>query len=62
MPTPSPAGRRFRLLKSAPLSLALITTITLNMSLAHADVASITTRTYDIPAGPLGSSLNRFAQ
>jgi len=56
-----PRGR-FQLLKSAPLSLALLTATPLHISLALADATSITTRTYDIPAGPLGSSLNRFAQ
>ncbi|VVN28129.1 Ferripyoverdine receptor [Pseudomonas fluorescens] len=62
MHTPAYPRGRFRLLKSAPLSLALLTATPLHISLALADATSITTRTYDIPAGPLGSSLNRFAQ
>ncbi len=62
MHTPSYPRGRFRLLKGAPLSLALITTGTLNIGLAQADAVSVAAHSYDIPAGPLGSSLNRFAQ
>ncbi|MHA4968598.1 TonB-dependent siderophore receptor [Pseudomonas extremorientalis] len=62
MHTPSYPRGRFGLLKSAPLSLAMLTATTLHISLAQADAASVAARTYDIPAGPLGSSLNRFAQ
>ena len=62
MHTPSYPRGRFRLLKSAPLSLAMLTATTLNISMAQADAVSVAAQTYDIPAGPLGSSLNRFAQ
>lgn len=62
MHTPYYPRGRFRLLKSAPLSLALITAGTLNIGLAQADAISVAAQSYDIPAGPLGSSLNRFAQ
>ena len=34
----------------------------LGANLAQADTAGVVTNTYDIPAGPLGASLNRFAQ
>ena len=62
MHTPSYPRGRFRLLKSAPLSLAIFIATSLNVSLAWADTVSVAAQTYDIPAGPLGSSLNRFAQ
>ena len=62
MHTPSYPRGRFLLLKSAPLSLAIFTATSLNVSLAWADTVSVAAQTYDIPAGPLGSSLNRFAQ
>jgi len=42
--------------------LALFTAGTLNIGLAQADAVSVAAQSYDIPAGPLGSSLNRFAQ
>jgi len=42
--------------------LALFTAGTLNIGLAQADAISVAAQSYDIPAGPLGSSLNRFAQ
>ena len=62
MHSPSLPRGRFRLLKSAPLSLAILTATSLPAQLAQADTASVAAHTYDIPAGPLGSSLNRFAQ
>ncbi len=62
MHSPSLPRGRFRLFKSAPLSLAILTATALPAQLVQADTVSVTAQTYDIPAGPLGSSLNRFAQ
>lgn len=62
MQTPSYSRGRFDLLKIAPLSLAILTATVLNISPAQADTANVVAPTYDIPAGPLGASLNRFAQ
>ena len=62
MHTPSDPRGRFGLLKSAPLSLAIFAATTLNTHLAHAETVNVAAQAYDIPAGPLGTSLNRFAQ
>ncbi len=62
MHTPSDPRRRFGLLKSAPLSLAILAATTLSTHLAQADTVNVAAQTYNIPAGPLGTSLNRFAQ
>ena len=62
MHTPSDPRGRFGLLKSAPLSLAILAATTLSTHLAQADTVNVAAQAYDIPAGPLGTSLNRFAQ
>ncbi|MCF5098864.1 TonB-dependent receptor plug domain-containing protein, partial [Pseudomonas gessardii] len=64
MHTPSSPRGRFGLLRSAPFSLAMlaVTVGALHSSPAQADMASTVAQAYNIPAGPLGSSLNRFAQ
>ncbi|WP_455930386.1 TonB-dependent siderophore receptor [Pseudomonas fluorescens] len=62
MHTPSDPRGRFGLLKSAPLSLAIFAATTLSTHLAQADTVNVAAQAYDIPAGPLGTSLNRFAQ
>ncbi len=62
MHTPSDPRGRFGLLKSAPLSLAIFAASTLSTHLAQADTVNVAAQAYDIPAGPLGTSLNRFAQ
>ncbi|CRM77816.1 TonB-dependent siderophore receptor [Pseudomonas sp. 58 R 3] len=62
MHTPSDPRGRFGLLKSAPLSLAIFAAPTLSTHLAQADTVNVAAQAYDIPAGPLGTSLNRFAQ
>lgn len=62
MHTPSNPRGRFGLLKSAPLSLAIFAASTLSTHLAQADTVNVAAQAYDIPAGPLGTSLNRFAQ
>ena len=64
MHTPSYPRGRFGLLRSAPFSLAVLaaTVGALHINLAQADTASTAAQAYNIPAGPLGSSLNRFAQ
>ena len=62
MHTPSDPRGRFSLLKSAPLSLAILAATTLSTHLAYADTVNVAAQAYDIPAGPLGTSLNRFAQ
>lgn len=62
MHTPSDPRGRFGLLKSAPLSLAIFAATTLSTHLAQADTVNVAAQTYNIPAGPLGTSLNRFAQ
>ncbi|RQO59537.1 TonB-dependent siderophore receptor [Pseudomonas sp. KBW05] len=62
MHTPSYPRGRFGLLKLAPLSLAMLTATALSISPAYADSVNVAAQAYDIPAGPLGSSLNRFAQ
>ncbi|NWF07623.1 TonB-dependent siderophore receptor [Pseudomonas salomonii] len=62
MHTPSDPRGRFGLLKSAPLSLAIFAASTLSTHLAKADTVNVAAQAYDIPAGPLGTSLNRFAQ
>jgi len=62
MHTPSSPRGRFGLLKSAPFSLAMLAASAMTANLAQADTVNVAAQTYDIPAGPLGSSLNRFAQ
>jgi len=64
MPTPSYPRGRYRLARCAPLSLAMFVSAAtvLSANLAQADTASVAAQAYDIPAGPLGASLNRFAQ
>ncbi|XKU41002.1 TonB-dependent siderophore receptor [Pseudomonas [fluorescens] ATCC 17400] len=64
MHTPSYPRGRFALLRSAPFSLAMLaaTVGALHINLAQADTPSTAAQAYNIPAGPLGSSLNRFAQ
>ena len=62
MHTPSYPRGRFGLLKLAPLSLAMLSASVLSISPAHADSVNVAAQAYDIPAGPLGTSLNRFAQ
>lgn len=62
MHTPSYPRGRFGLLKSAPFSLAMLAASAMTTNLAQADTVNVATQAYDIPAGPLGSSLNRFAQ
>lgn len=59
---PLPSKPRRRLLNCAPLTLTLLATTLLNTHLAQADTVNVATQTYDIPAGPLGATLNRFAQ
>ncbi|WP_395608344.1 TonB-dependent siderophore receptor [Pseudomonas sp. B22129] len=62
MHTPSYSRGRFSLLKGAPLSLAIFTATALSSLVAQADTTTTAAQVYDIPAGPLGASLNRFAQ
>jgi outer membrane receptor for ferric coprogen and ferric-rhodotorulic acid len=59
---PIPSHPRRRLLSCAPLTLTLLTTTLLNIHLAQADTVNVAAQAYDIPAGPLGATLNRFAQ
>jgi len=59
---PAPSHPRRRLLSCAPLTLTLLATTLLNIHLAQADTVNIAAHAYDIPAGPLGATLNRFAQ
>jgi outer membrane receptor for ferric coprogen and ferric-rhodotorulic acid len=59
---PFPSKPRRRLLSSAPLTLTLLATTLLNTHLALADTVNVATQAYDIPAGPLGATLNQFAQ
>jgi outer membrane receptor for ferric coprogen and ferric-rhodotorulic acid len=59
---PLPSKPRRRLLSSAPLTLTLLATTLLNIHVAQADTVNVAAQAYDIPAGPLGSTLNQFAQ
>jgi len=59
---PLPSKPRRRLLSSAPLTLTLLATTLLNTHLAQADTVTVAAQAYDIPAGPLGATLNQFAQ
>lgn len=59
---PIPSHPRRRLLSCAPLTLTLLTTTLLDIHLAQADTVNVAAQAYDIPAGPLGATLNRFAQ
>jgi outer membrane receptor for ferric coprogen and ferric-rhodotorulic acid len=59
---PFPSKPRRRLLSSAPLTLTLLATTLLNTHLAQADTVNVAAQAYDIPAGPLGATLNQFAQ
>ncbi|HEC53880.1 TonB-dependent siderophore receptor [Pseudomonas sp. D8002] len=59
---PLPSKPRRRLLSSAPLTLTLLATTLLNTHLAQADTVNVAAQAYDIPAGPLGATLNQFAQ
>jgi outer membrane receptor for ferric coprogen and ferric-rhodotorulic acid len=59
---PLPSHPRRRLLSCAPLTLTLLATTLLDIHLAQADTVNVATHAYDIPAGPLGATLNRFAQ
>lgn len=59
---PAPSHPRRRLLSCAPLTLTLLATTLLDIHLAQADTVNIAAHAYDIPAGPLGATLNRFAQ
>ena len=59
---PFPSKPRRRLLSSAPLTLTLLATTLLNTHLAQADTVTVAAQAYDIPAGPLGATLNQFAQ
>ncbi|MDP9032930.1 MAG: TonB-dependent receptor, partial [Pseudomonadota bacterium] len=59
---PLPSKPRRRLLSSAPLTLTLLATTLLNTHLAQAETVAVAAQAYDIPAGPLGATLNQFAQ
>lgn len=59
---PFPSKPRRRLLSSAPLTLTLLATTLLNTHLAQAETVNVAAQAYDIPAGPLGATLNQFAQ
>ncbi|SDU42172.1 TonB-dependent siderophore receptor [Pseudomonas yamanorum] len=59
---PLPSKPRRRLLSSAPLTLTLLATTLLNIHVAQADTVNVAAQAYDIPAGPLGATLNQFAQ
>ena len=59
---PLPSKPRRRLLSSAPLTLTLLATTLLNIHVAQADTVNVAVQAYDIPAGPLGATLNQFAQ
>lgn len=59
---PLPSKPRRRLLSSAPLTLTLLATTLLNIHAAQADTVNVAAQAYDIPAGPLGATLNQFAQ
>ncbi|AUO24661.1 TonB-dependent siderophore receptor [Pseudomonas sp. NC02] len=59
---PFPSKPRRRLLSSAPLTLTLLATTLLNTHLAQAETVAVAAQAYDIPAGPLGATLNQFAQ
>ncbi|MCS3420551.1 outer membrane receptor for ferric coprogen and ferric-rhodotorulic acid [Pseudomonas sp. BIGb0450] len=59
---PAPSHPRRRLLSCAPLTLTLLATTLLDIHLAQADTVNVAAHAYDIPAGPLGATLNRFAQ
>ncbi|MDY0833925.1 MULTISPECIES: TonB-dependent siderophore receptor [unclassified Pseudomonas] len=59
---PFPSKPRRRLLSSAPLTLTLLATTLLNIHVAQADTVNVAAQAYDIPAGPLGATLNQFAQ
>ncbi|NWD27456.1 TonB-dependent siderophore receptor [Pseudomonas yamanorum] len=59
---PLPSHPRRRLLSCAPLTLTLLATTLLDIHLAQADTVNVAAHAYDIPAGPLGATLNRFAQ
>jgi len=59
---PLPSKPRRRLLSSAPLTLTLLATTLLNIHVTQADTVNVAAQAYDIPAGPLGATLNQFAQ
>ncbi|WP_439854921.1 TonB-dependent siderophore receptor [Pseudomonas yamanorum] len=59
---PLPSKPRRRLLSSAPLTLTLLATTLLNIHVTQADTLNVAAQAYDIPAGPLGATLNQFAQ
>ncbi|NWE43849.1 TonB-dependent siderophore receptor [Pseudomonas yamanorum] len=59
---PARSHPRRRLLSCAPLTLTLLATTLLDIHLAQADTVNVAAHAYDIPAGPLGATLNRFAQ